>query len=62
MKRALTAVAVILAVGTAAGLAILWPGDTGTKLGGGLVVDTQEAEASLKALCSESGVELQHFE
>jgi hypothetical protein len=25
-------------------------------------VDTQEAEASLKALCSESGVELQHFE
>jgi hypothetical protein len=25
-------------------------------------VDTQEAEATLKALCQESGVELQHFE
>jgi hypothetical protein len=25
-------------------------------------VDTQEAEASLKALCSESGVQLKHFE
>lgn len=44
MKRALTAVAVILAAGTAVGLAILWPGDTKTHLQGGLVVDTQEAE------------------
>ena len=34
MKRALTAVAVMLAVGTAAGLAILWPGHTETRLAG----------------------------
>ena len=46
MKRALTAVAVILAAGTVAGLAILWPGDSKTRLEGGLVVDTQEAEVA----------------
>jgi uncharacterized membrane protein len=44
MKRALTAVAVMLAVGTAAGIAILWPGHTETRLAGGLLVDTQKAE------------------
>jgi uncharacterized membrane protein len=44
VKRALTAVAVILAVGTAAGLAILWPGKTETRLQGGLAVDTIKAE------------------
>ena len=44
MKRALTAVAVILAAGTAAGLAILWPGDTKTQIQGGLAVEAQEAE------------------
>jgi len=46
VKRALTAVAVILAAGTVAGLAILWPGDSKTRLEGGLVVDTQEAEVA----------------
>jgi uncharacterized membrane protein len=44
VKRALTAAAVILAAGTAAGLAILWPGDTETQIRGGLAVETQEAE------------------
>jgi uncharacterized membrane protein len=46
VKRALTAVAVILAAGTAAGLAILWPGESETRLEGGLVVDAQEAEVA----------------
>jgi uncharacterized membrane protein len=44
MKRALTAVAVMLAVGTAAGLAILWPGDTKGRVQNSLAVDTQKAE------------------
>jgi uncharacterized membrane protein len=44
MKRALTALAVMLAAGTAAGIAILWPGHTETRLAGGLLVDTQKAE------------------
>ncbi|MEA2330612.1 MAG: hypothetical protein QOH58_750 [Thermoleophilaceae bacterium] len=44
MKRALTAVAVILAVATAAGLAILWPGDPEARIGGGLTVESQNAE------------------
>jgi uncharacterized membrane protein len=44
MRRALTAVAVILAAGTAAGLAILWPGKTETRLQGSLAVDTTKAE------------------
>jgi uncharacterized membrane protein len=42
MKRALTAVAVMLAVATAAGIAILWPGDTEVR--NSLAVDTQKAE------------------
>jgi uncharacterized membrane protein len=44
MKRALTAVAVMLAVGTAVGLVILWPGETETHIAGGLAVDAQDAE------------------
>jgi uncharacterized membrane protein len=44
VKRILTVVAVVLAIGTAVGLAILWPGDTQTRLQGSLVVDTQKAE------------------
>ena len=44
MKRALTAVAVMLAAGTAAGLAILWPGDSEVDFGGGLAVDSQKAK------------------
>jgi uncharacterized membrane protein len=44
VKRGFTAAAVMLAVGTAAGLAILWPGETGTRLEGGLAVDTTKAE------------------
>lgn len=42
MKRALTALAVMLAVATAAGLAILWPGDTEVR--NSLAVDAQKAE------------------
>jgi uncharacterized membrane protein len=44
VKRALTAVAVILAAGTAAGLAILWPGDSETRIQGGLAVESEQAE------------------
>jgi uncharacterized membrane protein len=44
VKRTLTAAAVILAVGTAVGLAILWPGDTRTQVQGGLAVDAEKAE------------------
>jgi len=42
MKRALTAVAVMVAAGTAVGLAILWPGET--HLRNSLAVDAQKAE------------------
>jgi uncharacterized membrane protein len=44
VKRALTAVAAILAVVTAAGLAILWPGDSEPRIQGGLAVDRESAE------------------
>jgi uncharacterized membrane protein len=44
MKRALSAVAVALALATAAGLAILWPGDTETRLAADVSADTQKAE------------------
>jgi uncharacterized membrane protein len=44
MKRALTAVAVMVAVGTAVGLAILWPGHNNTRVQGSLAVDSQKAE------------------
>jgi uncharacterized membrane protein len=44
MKRALTAVAVMLAVGSVAGLVILWPGDTGSRVKSNLAVDAQKAE------------------
>jgi uncharacterized membrane protein len=43
VKRALTAVAVMLAVGTAAGLVILWPGHTEARIQGSLAVDTTKA-------------------
>jgi uncharacterized membrane protein len=51
MRRALTAVAVTLAVATAAGIAILWPGDTEVR--NSLAVDTQKAEvvAVAETLC-----------
>jgi len=42
MKRALTAVAVMVAAGTAVGLAILWPGET--HLRNSLAVDAEQAE------------------
>jgi uncharacterized membrane protein len=42
MKRALTAVAVMVAAGTAIGLAILWPGETHVR--NSLAVDAQKAE------------------
>jgi uncharacterized membrane protein len=44
VKRALTAVAVMLAAATAAGLAILWPGDSDSRIQGGLAVDSEAAE------------------
>jgi uncharacterized membrane protein len=44
VKRALTAVAVILAAATVAGLAILWPGDSGARIQGGLAVDAHSGE------------------
>ena len=43
MSRLFTAVAIGLAVLTAVGVAILWPGDVGARLGGGLAVDSEEA-------------------
>jgi uncharacterized membrane protein len=44
VKRALTAVAVILAAATAAGLAVLWPGDSEARIQGGLAVESETAE------------------
>ena len=44
MNRLFTAIAVALAVGTAIGLAILWPGDAEVRVGAGLGVDTEDAE------------------
>ena len=44
MKRALTAVAVVLAAGTAIGLAILWPGHDRTQIHADLAVDSRKAE------------------
>src|SRR3954453_22001946 len=44
MERALTAVAVMLAAGSVAGLVILWPGDTGSRVRSNLAVDAQKAE------------------
>jgi uncharacterized membrane protein len=44
VNRLFTAIAVLLAVATAVGLAILWPGDSEVTIGGGLAVDTQSAE------------------
>jgi uncharacterized membrane protein len=44
VSRIFTAIAVALAVATAAGLAILWPGDPEARIGAGLAVDTERAE------------------
>jgi uncharacterized membrane protein len=44
VNRLFAALAVALAVATAAGLAILWPGDAEVRVGAGLAVDTQRAE------------------
>jgi uncharacterized membrane protein len=44
VSRLLTAIAVLLALATAAGLAILWPGDPEAQIGTGLVVDSEKAE------------------
>jgi uncharacterized membrane protein len=44
VKRLFTALAVILAVATAAGFAVLWPGDADLRIGGGITVDSEEAE------------------
>jgi uncharacterized membrane protein len=44
VSRLFTAIAVLLAVVTAVGLAILWPGDPEARIGGGLAVETESAE------------------
>jgi uncharacterized membrane protein len=44
VSRIFTAVAALLAVATAAGLAILWPGDPEAQIGAGISVDTERAE------------------
>jgi uncharacterized membrane protein len=44
VKRALTASAVMLAVGSVAGLVVLWPGDNGSRVQSNLAVDAQKAE------------------
>jgi uncharacterized membrane protein len=44
VNRLFTAIAVLLAVGTVAGLAILWPGDPEARIGAGLAVDTERGE------------------
>jgi uncharacterized membrane protein len=46
VNRLFTAIAVALAVGTAIGLAILWPGDAEVRIGAGLAVDTADAEVT----------------
>ena len=43
MSRLLTGIAALLAVATAVGLAVLWPGDTEARIGG-IAVDTERAE------------------
>jgi uncharacterized membrane protein len=44
VRRTFTAVLAVLALATAAGVAILWPGDPEARLGGGIAVDSEEAE------------------
>jgi uncharacterized membrane protein len=44
VNRLFTAIAVVLAVATAAGLAILWPGDSELQIGAGIAVESEEAE------------------
>jgi uncharacterized membrane protein len=53
VKRLFVGIAVALAVATAAGLAILWPGESKLNLGSGISVDTEDAEvvAVRETLC-----------
>jgi len=44
VTRLFTAIAAALALATAIGLAILWPSDSGTQIGGGVAVDNYPAE------------------
>jgi uncharacterized membrane protein len=44
VNRLFAAVAAVLALATVAGLAILWPGDAETQLGGGVAVESYDAE------------------
>ena len=44
MSRLFTAIVAVLAVGTAAGLVILWPGDPEARIGAGIAVDSERAE------------------
>jgi uncharacterized membrane protein len=44
VNRLFTAIAVVLAVATTAGLAILWPGDSELQIGAGIAVESEEAE------------------
>jgi uncharacterized membrane protein len=46
VSRVFTAIVAVLALATAAGLAILWPGDTEARIGAGIAVDTERAEAT----------------
>ena len=45
MRRLFTAVAAVLAVATAVGLVLLWPGDVQAPLGGGIAVTSERAKA-----------------
>jgi uncharacterized membrane protein len=46
VSRLLTAIAALLAVATAVGLAVLWPGDPEAQIGGGIAVETERAEVT----------------
>jgi uncharacterized membrane protein len=46
VSRLFTAIVAVLAVATAAGLAILWPGDPEARIGAGIAVDTERAEVT----------------
>jgi uncharacterized membrane protein len=46
VSRLFTAIAAVLALATAAGLAILWPGDPEAQIGAGIAVDTERAEVT----------------
>jgi uncharacterized membrane protein len=46
VSRVFTAIVAVLALATAAGLAILWPGDPEARIGAGIAVDTERAEVT----------------